>query len=218
MIGNMALLFPFTTLSPTKLELIAEWLPSQPWFSGDATRLERVAEYRFDDPEGEVGLNGLLFTAGDETVYHLPLTYRDAQLDEAGDAFIGTMEHGVLGTRYVFNAIGDPVFRAVLAEVIAKGLTGAEEVTQDVDGNRGHREITVPLRGSGEPGSHVPEMWSVEVTVDDAASTASTGLATLRVIHAPATESGEDAASGAFGTLSATWPGQEEPVVIATLD
>ena len=43
-----------TTLVPSKYELLAGWLPTQPWSPGDATRLERVGAYRLDDPAGEV--------------------------------------------------------------------------------------------------------------------------------------------------------------------
>ena len=41
------------TLTPTKLELLAGWLPSQDWFHGSADDLTRVASYRFVDPDGE---------------------------------------------------------------------------------------------------------------------------------------------------------------------
>jgi hypothetical protein len=51
----MAVMHP-TTLVPSKLELLAAWLPSQPWFDGDASRLESLGAYRFDDPVGDVGL------------------------------------------------------------------------------------------------------------------------------------------------------------------
>lgn len=39
------------TLTPTKLELLAGWLPKQEWFFGDADDLTRVAAYRFVDPD-----------------------------------------------------------------------------------------------------------------------------------------------------------------------
>lgn len=204
---------PYTTMSPTKLELIATWLSAQPWFEGEASQLERVGEYRFDDPEGEVGLNGVLVTAGSETVYHVPLTYRGAPLDE-GEAFsVGTSEHGVLGTRWVTAAIGDPVYRAVLAQTIAQGDTGAEEFISDEAGNVTQREIVVRVQGSGHADAQVPEMWAAEVSVIGTSSVASTGFATLGVIHVL------DGTATVLNaqTLTATWPGQQSPVVIATL-
>lgn len=209
----MALMHPTTTLTPTKLELLAVWLPNQPWFDGDAAQLERVGEYRFDDPEGEVGLNGLLFTAGSDTVYHVPLTYRSAPLEAAEEFFVGTMEHGVLGTRYVTQAIGDPVYRAALAQTIAQGGAGADEFEQDAAGNVSPRAIAVPLRGSGEPDAAVPEVWAAEVTVEGGSSVADTGFTSLRVIHVLA----DVAPSAGARVLEATWAGRNTPVVIAEL-
>lgn len=209
----MALMHPHTTMSPTKLELLAAWLPSQPWFAGDAAQLTRIGEYRLDDPEGEVGLNGILVTAGDDTVYHVPLTYRGAPLDESEEFFVGTSEHGVLGTRWVTAAIGDPVYRAVLAQTIAQGGSGAEEFVTDESGAITRREIVVPISGSGEAGAQVPEMWAAEVSISGESSVASTGFATLSVIHVL-----DGRALTAMPLhLSATWPGQGDPVVLATL-
>src|SRR5690606_27622220 len=127
------------------------------WFAGDVARLERVGEYRLDDPDGEVGLNGILVTAGDEVVYHVPLSYRAEPLDEGEEFLVGTSEHGVLGKRWVTAAIGDPVFRAVLAQTISQGASGAEEFVSDEAGNISRREIAVPVHGTGEEDAQVPE-------------------------------------------------------------
>lgn len=50
---------------PSKLELLAGWLPNQPWLDRDAGDLRRVAAYRFVDPDGEVGTETLLVASGD---------------------------------------------------------------------------------------------------------------------------------------------------------
>lgn len=213
----MAIMHPHTTLVPSKLEILAGWLPSQTWFSGDASKLSRVGEYRLDDPEGEVGLNGILVTAGDDTVYHVPLTYRNAPLDAGEEFSLGTMEHGVLGTRWVTFGPGDPVYRFALATTIAQGLSGADEFVEDVGGAVSAREVAVPLRGSGEPSATVPEMWAVDVTSDAVSTLADTGFITLRVIHTPGTDAAEAATRRAVGTLTARWAGQEATLVIATL-
>jgi hypothetical protein len=42
-----------TTMTPSKLELLAAWLPSQPWFVGDANSLVSLSGFRLDDPAGE---------------------------------------------------------------------------------------------------------------------------------------------------------------------
>lgn len=213
----MALMHPNTTLVPSKLELLAGWLPTQLWFEGDPGKLARVGEYRLDDPEGKVGLNGILVTAGDSIVYHVPLTYRDAPLEEGEEFFVGKMEHGVLGTRWATFGPGDPVYRHVLAATIAQGAGGAVEYIEGADGSISQREIAVPLQGSGEPGSTVPEMWAAGVSSDRVSTLVDTGFITLRVVHTPGSDAAEAAVRGSVGTLTARWPGQEVPLVVATL-
>ena len=89
------------TLVPSKLELLEEWLPRQPWFTGSAAGLERVAGYRFDDPAGEVGIETLLVRAPGGPLVQVPLTYRAAPLPDGARWLVGTLEHSVLGTRWV---------------------------------------------------------------------------------------------------------------------
>lgn len=206
-----------TTMSVSKIDMLAAWLPSQSWFDGDATQLVEVAQYRFDDPEGEVGLNGVLVTAGDDTVYHVPMTWRAELLEGGEEFFIGNTVHGVLGTRWGYDGIGDPVFRAELARAIAQGGTEVRIMVQDAEGNLTERVQNIHLTGSGEPGSPVPDLSAALVSVDGASSTASTGLATLRLVRAVRENTGGLVPAGA-GTLTGTWPGQEEPAVIATLE
>ena len=56
------------TLNPTKIELLQAWLPSQPWFEGDAVDLAQVTRFRFVDPDGEVGLDSIVaLSAGRST-------------------------------------------------------------------------------------------------------------------------------------------------------
>jgi hypothetical protein len=103
-----------TTLKPTKLELLTTWLPRQPWYAGTGSRpvLEKAGGFRLDDPRGEVGIEFMAVadTSGPEPVlYQVPMTYRGAPLDGADAALIGTTEHGVLGKRWVYDGIHDPV-------------------------------------------------------------------------------------------------------------
>ncbi|MGV9241800.1 maltokinase N-terminal cap-like domain-containing protein, partial [Streptomyces nigra] len=52
-----------TTLTPTKLELLASWLPSRPWYAGSgAPRPEKAGGFRLDDPKGEVGIEFMVIT------------------------------------------------------------------------------------------------------------------------------------------------------------
>jgi hypothetical protein len=107
-----------TTMTPTKLELLAEWLPRQPWYQGDGTTdLRRAGGFRLDDPEGEVGIEFMVVTDG-PIAYHVPMTYRGGPLAGAEHALIGTSEHGVLGTRWVYDGVHDPVLRAQLTALL----------------------------------------------------------------------------------------------------
>ncbi len=103
------------TITPTKLELLEEWLGGD--LSGDSA-LQQVASYRFDDPKGEVGIEALLVTRGGP-VRQAVLTYRATPLDAAADHLITTMEHSVLGTRWVYDGQGDPVAVAAYQRALA---------------------------------------------------------------------------------------------------
>ncbi|MDQ1651477.1 MAG: hypothetical protein QOI35_677, partial [Cryptosporangiaceae bacterium] len=94
-------------LKPTKLELLAAWLPGRRWFDGPAAAIERVSSFRFDDPAGAVGIETILVRAGDRPVYQVPLTYRDAPLAGADRWLLGTTDHSVLGQRWVYDGCGD---------------------------------------------------------------------------------------------------------------
>lgn len=203
-----------TTLIPSKLELLADWLPEQLWFEGDATNLERLGSYRFQDPAGEVGMEGLLITAGGEAVYHVPLTYRAEPLAGAEAFLVGTSEHGVLGTRWIYSAMGDPVYRAVLATTIAHGGAEAPEEVMQADGSTVARETFTHLRGSGSQGHAVPGFVTAEITDEDGLTYAFSGGATL-AIKRVATRDGH----GPQGShvLEATWPGHETASIIAIL-
>jgi hypothetical protein len=104
-----------TTLAPSKLEVLTAWLPSQPWYldAGQPPKLSKAGGFRLDDPAGEVGIEFMVVrdaADGDQVAYHVPMTYRDAAEPGMEAGFIGTMEHGVLGTRYVYDAAYDWVF------------------------------------------------------------------------------------------------------------
>src|SRR5699024_7591297 len=113
-------------LSPSKSELLQKWLPSQPWFRGDASTLVRLGAFRFDDPAGEVGIETHIL-AVEGVAYQVPLTYRGAPLEDAEDFLVTTMEHSVLGTRWVYDATGDPVYLHELAAAILAGKPQALE-------------------------------------------------------------------------------------------
>lgn len=183
------------TLVPTKVELIAAWLPAQPWFDGPAGEVHPVGAYRFDDPEGEVGIESHLVQVGDRLL-HVPLTYRGAPLAEAEEWLVGTTEHSVLGTRWVYDGPGDPVYRDELARVVHEGDTQVRMWVETPEG-RVEREPTVRVRGSGAGDA------------DDA------DAADARVVVVREPRPGADVPSAR--TLTGTWAGQDEPVVLAYL-
>ena len=62
-------LFHRATLTPTKIELIAGWAPARAWGPAPDVAVESVGSFRFDDPEGRVGMETHLVVA-DGTLLH----------------------------------------------------------------------------------------------------------------------------------------------------
>jgi hypothetical protein len=164
----MALLHD-ATLTPTKRELMTAWLATRPWAEGFDPH-KTIASYRFDDPAGEVGLEGALLVNDAGTVVHVPLSYRGAPLEGADTFLIGTAEHSVLGERWVYDAAGDPVWAAALATAIATGAGGAEQYFE-VDGRRVTVEPRMTVLGSGVTDAAMPVIGSVDEVRDDGATT-----------------------------------------------
>ena len=118
--GGAMAIFHRATLTPTKEHLIADWVPTQSWGPAVDVPINVIGSYRFDDPDGRVGMEAFLITAGD-TLLHVPLTYRDEPLVGADDALITEMQHSVLGTRCVYDGVRDPLFVVMLAGVTMTG-------------------------------------------------------------------------------------------------
>jgi len=115
----MAEIHTGASISPTKVELVAPWMARQRWYAakGRLPVLRRLWSWRLDDPAGEVGVETLLLVdeGGPEpVVYQVPLTYRGAPLEGAQHALVGTMEHSVLGRRWVYDGPHDPVYASQL--------------------------------------------------------------------------------------------------------
>ncbi|MCX4984777.1 1,4-alpha-glucan branching protein [Streptomyces sp. NBC_00572] len=118
-----------TTMQPTKLELLAAWLPSREWHTGgEEARPVKAGGFRLDDPAGEVGIEFMVVTDGEDdgaAAYLVPMTYRAGPLEGAESALIGTSEHGVLGTRWIYDGTHDPVLAAQL-HALFTGRTQAQ--------------------------------------------------------------------------------------------
>lgn len=178
----MALLHK-ATLTPSKRELMDAWLPTRPWATGDAADLRPVGAYRFDDPDGEVGLEGFLLGGVDGSVLHLPLTYRAAPLEGGEQHLVGTCEHSVLGPRWVYDGCADPVFVRALAATVLTGGTESEQFFE-VDGRREVRESSATVVGSGRPGTPVPEIGAVHCRDDGPTTVVRAGDLELVVVRA----------------------------------
>lgn len=186
----MALLHQ-ATVTPSKLELVRDWLPTQPWYLGEkGAELTPVAAYRFDDPDGEVGVETLLIAAPDGAVFQVPVTYRGAPLEGGEAALIGTMEHSVLGSRWVYDGLGDPVYLATLTHTVRTGGQQAE-VFIEIDGEMLQREPTARVQGSGSQ----------------------SGASTVDVVRYPAAGAASDG-----DVLTGTWGDLSEPVLLVTLE
>jgi hypothetical protein len=199
--------FHVATITPTKTELIAQWAPTQAWGPAADVPIEVIGSYRFDDPDGRVGMEIHLVTAGG-TLLQVPLTYRDEPLEGADDALIVEMQHSVLGTRWVYDGLRDPRLVVMLAAV---AMTGQGEALgmAEYDGRWYIAPSNVRIQGGGWTQERVP-VDGFEVTRDD-----ETGLVfrndrfELTVFRRPVP--GRRPAIG----LTATWDGQPNPVVLA---
>ncbi|MCZ7438452.1 hypothetical protein O7598_18735 [Micromonospora sp. WMMC241] len=219
-------------LRPSKLELLASWLPSRSWFAGEpGAAVSRVAAYRFDDPDGAVGMETLLVRSGDGPVLQVPLTYRGAPLAGADRFLVGTVAHSVLGRRWVYDAVGDPVYPPALAAAVLADAGQAQEYFE-VDGERQVREPSMTLTGSRTDRA-LPAGPADEV-VDGDPTLIRAGGVELAVVRRPvaampsevgATSAGAPPVGGGrrAGTadlpevsrLTGAWPGQDVEVLLA---
>jgi hypothetical protein len=176
----MGLVHATADIVPSKKQLVRSWLPSRPWADG-VTKVKVVAGYRFDDPAGEVGIETIVWRTPDDVLLQVPFTYRAAPLAGAEEHLIGTMEHTVLGQRWVYDGCGDPVWAAALVSTVLTGGTQAQ-VVYERDGELVQAPARLPVRGSGSPDATVPEVASVDSVVDDGSVTVvTTGPVTIRL-------------------------------------
>ena len=195
------------TLTPSKQELVAAWVPARPWAHG-LEIARKVAEYRFDDPTGEVGIETILFADEHGTTVQVPLTYRAAPLAGAQDFLVGTSEHSVLGTRWVYDGCCDPVWATGLATAILTGGTQVQMFLEE-DGRRIDLPPRMSVRGSGSAGTEVPAITRVDSARDVGTTTVvRAGEVELVVARVVGTEIEADATlTGEIGSASAVLAG-----------
>ncbi|CAM3645772.1 maltokinase N-terminal cap-like domain-containing protein [Nocardioides zeicaulis] len=174
------------SLSPTKQEIVEGWLPTRGWAQG-RTVAEKVGEYRLDDPAGEVGVETIVWRADDGALLQTPLTYRSEPLASAEEHLVATTEHSVLGTRWVYDGCGDPVWADTLVRAI---LTGGHETPMffERDGERVDIPPRIEVSGSGSADASAPVTTVDGVRDEDAVTVVEAGghtIALARVVGTP---------------------------------
>jgi hypothetical protein len=176
-----------TTLVPGKLDLLGEWLPAQSWYVRSAAgkpELSRAGGFRLDDPGGEVGIEFMIVldhSVGDADAYLVPMTYRGSPLADGDDALIGTTEHGVLGTRWIYDGVRDPVLLAQLGELI-QGRAQAQAQSESNTPDHTVRSRAVPgalgVSGARLDTAIVRVLVPLEASLADGPGQAGVGLVT----------------------------------------
>lgn len=205
----MALLHA-ATITPSKDQILADWLPTQSWAETATGSFERVGAFRFDDPEGSVGIETHLVRAGD-VMLQVPLTYRDAPLHGGEDHLVCTMEHSALGQRWVYDAVGDAAYVRMLA---AATLTGHGQALGMVEHDGRWTVVPSPVRlfGGGWSAGPVPVDRYVMTSPDqDGWAVLGNDRFELRLARRPVP--GDPPAIG----LLASVPGVDEPLVLASI-
>lgn len=202
-------LFHLATIIPTKEQLISDWVVTQPWGPPAGTRVTVIGGYRFDDPEGKVGMESFLVSAG-EAIYHVPLTYRETPLEGAEDALISTMEHSVLGTRWVYDGLRDPRYVVMLAAVTMTGQGEALGMAV-YDGRWYIAPSPIRITGGGWTLERIPVDQLTSPDVSAAVVTLANERIELSVYRQP--PAGPQPPIG----LTATWTDHSNPVVLATV-
>ena len=166
---HMALLHE-ATISPRKDELVGPWLRTRAWWDGETER-SPVGSFRLDDPAGRVGMECFLFGSASGSTLFVPVTYRDAPVPGSEADLLGTMEHSVLGTRYVYDACADPVFVATVLEMMRSGGRQADLLLRRADGTEVAREPNATATSEGvstvpqhDPSLPVPAMDASDCT------------------------------------------------------
>ena len=201
-------LFHRATITPTKQELIAAWLPTRSWGPSPGDEVAVVGSFRFDDPEGRVGMEDHLVSAGG-AILHVPLTYRDAPLEGAEAGLICEMEHSALGTRWVYDGLRDPRFVTMLAGVTMTGQ--GEAIGMVLHEDRWYVAPTnVRIQGGGWTLERVA-LDGFEPVSDDATAVLRNDRFELSVFRRPEPLRKERDPL----TLTASWSRRHDPVVLA---
>lgn len=198
------------TITPSKSDLIAKWIPTQVWGPPTEVPIDMVGAFRFDDPEGQVGMEIHLVKAGDRLL-QVPLTYRDTPLAGADEALVSEMEHSALGTRWIYDGLFDPQLVLMLAAVTMTGQGEALGMAE-YEGRWYIAPSRIRIQGGGWTGKRVPVDRFVVQHSDETSVLLSNDRFELTVYRQPV-----EGPRPAIG-LTATWAGQTGPVVLSKVE
>jgi hypothetical protein len=207
----VALLYQ-ATLTPSKIELLQAWAPHQPWLGdANASTVEAVGAYRFDDPDGEVGIETHLLRTADGQILQVPVTYRSSPMAGAESSLIATAQHSVLGERWVYDACGDPVYVRALATAALSGGTQAE-IELLTDTGREQLQATTLVSGSGSSDLAIPPIGSVSYVSEGTTTVISASPLELTLLRAIDHELDvRDSPERLMGK----WPGHDQQALLA---
>lgn len=200
------------TLSPSKLELLTGYVQGLHTLAGYVQGdLRQVGAYRFDDPAGQVGIETHILTSDSGETLQIPVVYRNEALAGAESSLLGTMEHSVLGERFVYDACIDPVYIGELVRTIVTGGSEVAEIVETPDGQV-PRDPSVNVRGSGAEGNAVPVLEALHVERVGTETRVDAGVVSVAIRHVLVAEVEAVALS-----LSGTWQRGVAPVTLAVL-
>lgn len=202
-------IFQVATNSPSKSEIISRWIGDQSWGRSAGDSIDVVGSFHLEDPEGRVGMQvHIVASAG--LLFQVPLTYRDERLPHLDASYICAMEHSVLGTRHVYDGLGDEQFLSALAGVASCGY-GQTLGFARVDGRWQAWPESTKVHGYGAVSGRVLVDRFERVSTESTDVVLRNEQLELTVFRALA-----DRPSPHIG-MAAMWPGQADPVVLASV-
>ena len=155
-------------------QLLASWIPRQPWFPKHAAdfgtdpditpmSVARAFTYTAEELGGFAGLVTVISVGDGPTLRRLniPLTLRGAEDMHLRHALIGRVDDLALGTVYVYDGAADPVFVNLMADAITKrkifdgGQLSTESLrhSQEKTDARDRAPMPFPVTANGDAAS-----------------------------------------------------------------
>lgn len=190
-------------LAPALKDFLPTWLAEQRWYAGKGRRpvLRRLGGFRFEDPDGEVGVETHVtadVSVHPAVVYQVPLSYRAAPLAGAEHALVATTEHSRLGRRWVYDATHDPVYVTALLKLVLG--SGSSDPARGTEGG-----------GAVARGMHTSGPTDVVLTASSVLRGEQSNTSIICTVHDPSGRPAEPIIVKVFRTLQ---PGDNPDVVV----